>query len=318
MSMNRELKTRIDRYLLGDLPEAEQLAIEQHYFADAEMFEQVWAAENELVDRYVRGQLLPREAALFEGNYLQSPTHRARVASAGYLMKAVERRAPQDPAVETDRRAAADRSLTAGWFAGLGRSLGLKGALAAALIFLAALSSWLAIDRLRLNEELGSVKSELAQRQNGQGKIEQQLAEEKEREVRLRAEIGHLRQEALNRSSSSPLRDGSRIVSLVLSPVLLRGNGSRLQEVEITPATNWVRLEVPSEANGFTLFQATVRTPEGKEVWRRRSIQPESGSVILEIPARSLPAGDYIVVLSDSSSGDSEGIDRYPFRIIRK
>ena len=44
------------RYLLGDLPEIEQTAVEQEYFADPEKFEEVWAVENDLVDRYVRGR----------------------------------------------------------------------------------------------------------------------------------------------------------------------------------------------------------------------------------------------------------------------
>ena len=69
------------RYLLGDLPETEQTAVEQEYFADQEKFEEVWAAENDLVDRYVRGRLSRAERELFERNYLQSPKHRERVAT---------------------------------------------------------------------------------------------------------------------------------------------------------------------------------------------------------------------------------------------
>ena len=43
------------RYLLGDLPETEQTAVEQEYFADPEKFEEIWSAENDPVDRYMRG-----------------------------------------------------------------------------------------------------------------------------------------------------------------------------------------------------------------------------------------------------------------------
>ena len=44
-------------YLLGVLTEAEQTALEDHFLNDDEVFEQLVAVENELVDTYARGQL---------------------------------------------------------------------------------------------------------------------------------------------------------------------------------------------------------------------------------------------------------------------
>ena len=78
------------RYLLGDLPEEEQFALEQEYFAEQEKFEQVWALENELIDNYVRGNLSNQERALFEHNYLAFPKHQARVAVARNLVQAAD------------------------------------------------------------------------------------------------------------------------------------------------------------------------------------------------------------------------------------
>src|SRR5215475_8003956 len=86
-----EQDERMTRYLLGNLPETEQMAVEQEYFADPEKFEEVWAAENDLVDRYVRGRLPRGERELFERNYLQSPKHRDRVALARKLLEAADR-----------------------------------------------------------------------------------------------------------------------------------------------------------------------------------------------------------------------------------
>lgn len=81
------LEERIHRYLLGDLPEEEQSALEQVFLDDGEVFEQVWAAENDLVDRYVRGKLTPAEKHLFEENYLASPAHCERLAFAKKLFR---------------------------------------------------------------------------------------------------------------------------------------------------------------------------------------------------------------------------------------
>ena len=47
------------RYLLGELAEPEQTALEEKYFADPQLFDQLVKAETELVDDYARGRLSP-------------------------------------------------------------------------------------------------------------------------------------------------------------------------------------------------------------------------------------------------------------------
>ena len=61
------------RYLLGTLPEDERQRVEDLYFSKPERFEELVAAENDLIDSYVRRALSSSEARLFESNYLSSP-----------------------------------------------------------------------------------------------------------------------------------------------------------------------------------------------------------------------------------------------------
>ncbi len=115
MDIKTEMKTdaleeRIYRYLLGDLPEEEQSALEQEFLADGDTFEQVWAAENELIDRYVRGKLTPAEKDLFEENYLASPVHRERLAFAKKLVEAADSGAGKEKTVFST-----GHSFLAGW-----------------------------------------------------------------------------------------------------------------------------------------------------------------------------------------------------------
>jgi hypothetical protein len=70
------------RYLLGELAEADQAALEQELLLDRGKFDRVWAVENELVDSYVRGEMSRAARERFEGHYLASPLHRERVAIA--------------------------------------------------------------------------------------------------------------------------------------------------------------------------------------------------------------------------------------------
>src|SRR5262252_4422512 len=99
MQRTTEQDERATRYLLGNLPESEEAAVEQEYFADPEKLEEVWAAENDLVDRYVRGRLSRGERELFEQNYLQSPKHRDRVAVARKLLEAADRQVAENGGV---------------------------------------------------------------------------------------------------------------------------------------------------------------------------------------------------------------------------
>src|SRR4030095_11240079 len=78
----------VRRYLLGQLPEQEAAALERAYFQDGEVLEQVWAAENELVDAYVAGTLPTADRGAFESHYLASAVHQQRVATARALRAA--------------------------------------------------------------------------------------------------------------------------------------------------------------------------------------------------------------------------------------
>jgi uncharacterized protein YicC (UPF0701 family) len=70
------------RYLLGELTEADQAALEQELLIDLGKFDRVWAIKNDLVDSYVRGEMSRADQERFEGYYLASPLHRERMAIA--------------------------------------------------------------------------------------------------------------------------------------------------------------------------------------------------------------------------------------------
>src|SRR5262245_43240629 len=72
----------IRKYLLGELAEADQAALEHELLTDRDKFEQARAVENELVDRYARGEMSRADRERFKDHYLASPLHRERVAIA--------------------------------------------------------------------------------------------------------------------------------------------------------------------------------------------------------------------------------------------
>ena len=76
----------IRRYLLGELPEQEQTAVEARYFLDDSFFEQLVAAEKELIGRYLRGELSSEDHERFQRRYLTVGYRRKMVESAKELL----------------------------------------------------------------------------------------------------------------------------------------------------------------------------------------------------------------------------------------
>src|SRR5688500_20133118 len=84
------------RYLLGSLPEEERTRLEQQFFSDDQVFEELEIAEDELIDGYVRAELSTDDRRQFE-KLLVSPRLAERVELARILAKKVSQstRPPQ-------------------------------------------------------------------------------------------------------------------------------------------------------------------------------------------------------------------------------
>src|SRR5262252_429984 len=146
------------RYLVGDLPEAEQAALEQEFLFDDEAFERVWEIENEIVDRFARGRLKGHEKELFERHYLASPVHRERVLLARRLVRAA------DSGPETTGVLSRNRD-SISWWSGLLTSLrrdALRWAMISALAALAIVSGVLFKEKVSLHKQINQLDNERA------------------------------------------------------------------------------------------------------------------------------------------------------------
>lgn len=66
-------------YLLGDLPEEKQAEIEDRAFQDEQYLQNILAAESDLIDEYVRGELSNSARRQFESRFLTSAERRRKV-----------------------------------------------------------------------------------------------------------------------------------------------------------------------------------------------------------------------------------------------
>jgi hypothetical protein len=307
MRQTTEQDERMTRYLLGDLPEIEQTAVEQEYFADPEKFEEVWAVENDLVDRYVRGRLSRPERDLFERNYLQSPKHRERVATARKLVEAADRLVVEDGVATRVGAPAPNRLME------MLKSLLTPRLLAPSAAFLLLLSalSWLLVERSRLNEELGKAQERLSD----QERIEREIAAEREQSRKLKSELDR----ALETLAQRPSLTAPSILSFLLRPMLTpRGDSETQQQIIITRKTDLVRFQMKIKKGDSRRFQATLRKVGGSQVWNQRLLKPRSGVITVNVPADKLPVEDYILtLLATTPAGEMEEINNYAFRVLK-
>src|SRR5262249_35843057 len=63
----------LTRYLLQDLQDAERDSLEEKYFTDNKLLNELLETENRLISDYLHGRLKSREKELFEQRYLRTP-----------------------------------------------------------------------------------------------------------------------------------------------------------------------------------------------------------------------------------------------------
>src|ERR1051325_8820824 len=142
----------IARYLLGDLAEEQQVAIEDRAFSDKDLLALVTAVENDLIDEYVRRELSETERRKFESRFLASAERRKRVEFAKALARvpvALERTVVSQPAQWTWRD-----SLYA-FFVGLNPAV--KFAMVGVVLFFFTGGVWLLGETMRLRNQLSQL-----------------------------------------------------------------------------------------------------------------------------------------------------------------
>src|SRR5215510_7279786 len=163
----------IARYLLGELPEEQQVAIEDRAFTDKDYLALVTAVENDLIDEYVRNELSATERRQFETRFLASAERRKRVEFAKALARVpVAATVPERTVVTEPSRWYWRDSLYA-FISGLNPAA--KFAVVAVMLLLLVGGAWLLTETLRLRSQLTQLQ---AQNQAQQDDAERRRNEE--------------------------------------------------------------------------------------------------------------------------------------------
>jgi anti-sigma factor RsiW len=286
-----EIEEQMVRYLLGELPPQDALAVENNYFENEEYFELIQALENELIRDYVRGEMAPDLRGRFEARYRSSKELAKKIEIAqAILAESAKIRGEErsgDLVVASGPRA--KRILADYFLIGL---LGFRWAAAVGVIAAIGLSVllWKQNSQLRLN--LAQV-----QREN------RSLVEEKS---------------APDRAVSEKPKEPVLVASFILTPGLSRdkGNAERL----IVPAAIGrvdFKLPLPSGISYPALRAVLERVPDGQVSSQDLPLNAlvDSGrALVVGVPSASLRAGRYVLyVKGRSSQGEYEDVQYYAF-----
>ena len=326
MSNNSENEKKIRRFLFGEMPEAERAGFEEKFLTDAALFEDIRAAEDELIENYIRRRLTPAERAKFERNFLTTGARRERVEfTRRFLQKIDERREETSVAGETPAEVSvvSVRERLSRLF--------LTPQFAAACVFLfllAGIGSWL------VYRTAGTPDEELAVRPDENINVTPPVSPPTPNAINLNRNTSE--NESENSSADEPANTptpekptpkpaptktpAERVAPnpiLALFAGTLRSDG-KIGVLELPENARGATLRLNLESVDYKTFRADLTDAEGRAIFRRDGLNVKNKRINLFIPARNLKHGDYLIRLyGRTESGEYESAADFQFRVNR-
>lgn len=323
----------LTRLLLGELPEPERERLEELLLTDAAVYEELTAAEAELIDAYAAGELPPRSREAVAAALARLPVGAERLAFARGLRTVAEETPAARPAERTGaaggawwrlpqlRWAGAAAVAVLAVAAGSGLWLGWRaGELSRQLDRVAARAETLEAERGALERRRAALETELAAARaavsrptpEATAETTAELAGQRQRIAALEAELAAARRESAAGRAEPPT------VSFLLAAAV-RSAGT--PELKLPADARTVRLELDlGTEETFDTFTAELAAPDGG-AWTRTGIAPTGGApataVTLDLPAALLPPGRHQIRLYGGAPPDPELLAVYELQVVR-
>lgn len=333
MKRHSDNETLIVDYLLGALPGEELERFERRYLADESLFQELEEIEDELIDDYVSGALTSERRALFEKYFLRSRQRREKLefAQAITVHAAAWRNEATSP---RNRKAELSESIgTASkvlpfhrWSRPIPAWRQLAGIAAAVLIAAGCGVLWLRNRELRreivaadLNQ--ARLRQEVEARSARSSEIQAQLSAEQQQTQKLEEQL-----EQLQKSFSVEAARKVVVTSILGVDYLFRGTRGggekKVKTLEIPTNARMVRLGAEFERSPFETFKIALRRADGSTAWTRGGLEARAignkQTITLAIPAETLTAGNYDVILSGvTPDGPPELVGTYFLKVAR-
>lgn len=312
------MENTIHLYLLGALPEREQQQLEQKYMVDDTEFEELLAAEDDLLDAYVRGELSSTQRKQFETHFLVSPRRQKRLEFA---------RALAISSMSTHPATIGDSARVSGsfmnWVSSFFQPSGLGWKVSFATLALAmAVGTTLFLIREQpmpiLPDQTGrndpGMLPSLPPLGGDANAVAPQLDQNKDsKKTGLQADANKKQPRPGTGKGGAPKQPTT--LSFVLTPENVRGageigdSGNDENRIVIPAGVDTIQLKIELEPglDEYKSYSAVIRTVEGVDVVTQNSVKlvkSKSGSVLLlPVAAKLLSTNDYIIYVSGTLPG---------------
>jgi len=268
----------LERYLLGEVSDDERSEIEQGYFADDALFDQLVDVQNELVDSYVRGTLPAADRKRFEERFLTRGSGIDRVEFARALQEKI--------AARSGRKTGSFRLL----------------AIAASVVIVVIAAAWLTFTLQRRPQPPIT---------NSRPKASQQQRTAPPAPVQAQTQTAPIQSKPAAASAlitTVLLTPGGTRESEATAPLVLRPAPQfvRVELVLEDDRYDSYAAEL-QDVEGRVLWKAHSL---------RATTAPSGRTVAVSVPAKLLPPGDYIVVLQGIRRGQASEINNYTFTVV--
>jgi hypothetical protein len=290
MGSERADDVLLSKYLLGRLSETEEIEVEDRALNDAACLRSLQAAETDLIDAWVNGELSEADSRAFERRFLTSPERRKKVEFARDLARI----AAESNAVEHGPSAAGSE-----WRSALRVLRSWSPAVGWAAIVVCIIGGWwLIYQNASLRSRVAAVESQRSIVESREHELRRRLTDEQRRVANLSAQL----------QQQSSGRETPAIASLMLIPGITRGD-SPTQQLVLHPSVHVVRISIQLEPRyDSPRFRAELRTRSGVEVLTSGNLPRSGDTVSFDVPASALASGQYELALK-GVSGDQTMTD---------
>ncbi len=280
---------QIKNYFLGNLPEADQLKMEEEYFSGPESLLAFWADANDLIDDYLQGKLSRQEHQLFKQRLNQLPALRENIETDRALMQALT--LPQNQNYQRIPESTRRWSLLQWWS---GQSFPAQASAMVILLGIMGASVWYS-----LTPEKNRIAKQEIVKDESPSPSPEKIVPSPVPKVLLPQSSPKSVKPTIN-NHPAPV-----IASFLLSAEVLRGNEA-VVILPIAAEVTTLRLQLELNADGPKRLGAVLQTSSGDPIksWESLPVvyQKETPLLLLNLSAAGIEEREYVIKVSGAQT----------------
>lgn len=313
-------ESKFRQFLLGEMPEEERVEFEQNFILDAEMFENLHVAEDELIENYVRGNLSENDQQKFETKFLTNEKRRERVAFTRAMLKNFANQSALKKQEAEGERVSIWANLISFFKQ---PQFAFSSALA---ILLLLLGGWFLLKTI--NQPVDVVQNTPTPTPQISVTPTPQIVENTNNTPNQNIEPINQRpkvEPTLNKTPDNtnlqkPVQTPSTpvITTLALFTGGVRSDG-KTNELNLPKNSGGANLQLNLESQDYKTYRAEIVDQNGKIIYRSGKLSANKSKVNAFVPAQNLKRGDYIIKLYGKNvQNQDESVADFQFRVNQK